>query len=295
MSVLRRLPRQNCAIPRFLARLTWQGDHSIKGNVTVFLEISGHRVFALTFGSGPKIFVAHSGWIGNFEDWIATLSFLSEGWRVIVYDHRGCGETRVPPDQITTEAQIDDLFAVLDKLNVERCTLAGFSAGCVTTLRAALRHPERFDGLMFLNGTGGVKPPDAEIKPIIPPSKWPGETHLERLEWFATNCTPEPDMLHVRQWAVSLLSRATPEAAEASFLASRLIPPLDWATELPRVQLPTLIVHGELDPLVDIRDLEYLDAQLPDSKLVVFKGSGHLPAMTRPNDVATEINSFFAP
>lgn len=261
----------------------------------MFLEIGGNRVFALTFGSGFRTFVAHSGWVGNYEDWIATLSLLSEGWRVIVYDHRGSGETRVSPDQITADALIDDLFAVLDKLNVERCTLAGFSAGCVTTLRAALRHPERFDGLMFLNGAGGVKPPNAEIKPFTPPSQWPGKTHLERLEWFATNCTPEPNMLHVRQWAVSLLSRATPEAAEASFLAARQLPPLDWATELPNVKLPTLIVHGELDPLVDIRDLEYLDAQIPDSKLVVFEGTGHLPAMTRPDDVAAEINSFFAP
>ena len=88
-------------------------------------------------------------------------------------------------------------------------------------------------------------------------------------------------MLHVRQWAVSLLSRATPEAAEASFLAARQIPPLDWVTELPRVNLPTLIVHGELDPLVDIRDLEYLDAQLPDSKLVVFKGTGQASRSVR--------------
>jgi hypothetical protein len=53
----------------------------------MFLEIGGNRVFALMFGSGPRTFVAHSGWIGNYEDWIATLSLLSEGWRVIDYDH----------------------------------------------------------------------------------------------------------------------------------------------------------------------------------------------------------------
>jgi len=52
---------------------------------------------------------------------------------------------------------------------------------------------------MFLNGAGDVKSPDAEIKPRAPPSQWPRETHLERLRWFATNCTPEPDMLHVRE------------------------------------------------------------------------------------------------
>lgn len=100
----------------------------------MFLTISGNKVFALTFGNGSKTFIAHSGWIGNFEDWIATLSLLSEDWRVVVYDHRGSGETRAAPDRITAEALIDDLFEVMNTLNIDRATLAGFSAGCVTTL-----------------------------------------------------------------------------------------------------------------------------------------------------------------
>lgn len=258
----------------------------------MFLDINGNRVFALTLGSGPRTFLAHSGWIGNYEDWIATLSLLSEGWRVVVYDHRGSGETRVSPDRISADAFVEDLFSVMESLNIDKCTLAGFSAGCATTLRAALRQPERFQGLMFLNGAGGVKAPNAKLKKRVPPSQWPGDTHLERLRWFATNCTPEPDMLHVREWAINLLSRATSEAAEASFLAQPT-QPLDWATELKQLSMPTLIVHGELDPLVDIRDLEYLNSQLPRSKLVVLEGTGHLPAMTRPHDIANEINSFF--
>ena len=61
------------------------------------------------------------------------------------------------------------------------------------------------------------------------------------------------------------------------------------------MKLPTLLVHGELDPLVDVRDMEYIQSQIPQSKLVVMEGSGHLPAMTRPQDVADEINAFFVP
>ena len=259
----------------------------------MFLDIAGNRVFALSFGKGPKTFLAHSGWIGNFEDWIATLSILSEEWRVVVYDHRGSGETPVPSEDITADALVDDVFGVMNALKIETCTLAGFSAGAVTALRAALRHLDRFEGLMLLNGSGGVKVPDAEIKPRVAPSQWPGDTHLERLEWFATMCTPEPDALHIRRWAVNLLSRATPEAAEASFL-TQPSQTLDWPAELGRLSLPTLLVHGELDPLVDVKDMEYLQSLLPQSKLVIMEGSGHLPAMTRPQDVAREINEFFA-
>ena len=257
----------------------------------MFLDIGGNRIFALSFGRGPRTLLAHSGWVGNFEDWIAALSVLSEDWRVVVYDHRGSGESPVPPDQITADGLIDDVFEVMDALAIDRCTLAGFSAGAATVLRAAIRAPDRFDGLVLLNGAGGVKPPGAEVRPRVPPSQWPGATHHDRLEWFATNCTPEPDKLHVRSWAVSLLSRATPEAAEAAFLAQP--PPLDWPDVLPALSIPTLLIHGELDPLVDLADMEYAASQIPDSTLVVLEGSGHLPAMTRPDDVAHEINVFF--
>lgn len=258
----------------------------------MFLDINGNRLFALSFGSGPRTFLAHSGWVGNFEDWIATLSLLSADWRVIVYDHRGAGESPVPPEQITPDGMIEDVFAVMDAFEVPRCTLAGFSAGAAIALRAALRAPERFDGLMLLNGTGGVKHPNATPRPRVPPSQWPGVTHAERIAWFATQCTPEPEAAHIRRWAINLLSRATPETAEAAFM-THPSERIDWAEALPQLDLPTLLVHGDLDPFVEIADMTYLDSLLPHSALLVMEGSGHLPAMTKPQGVARAINAFF--
>lgn len=44
----------------------------------MFLDIGSNKVFALSFGKGTRTILAHSGWVGNFEDWIATLAPLSE-------------------------------------------------------------------------------------------------------------------------------------------------------------------------------------------------------------------------
>lgn len=75
------------------------------------LESDGNNVFALDFGAGPKTLLAHSGWIGNFEEWIATLAPLSSRWRAVVYDHRGAGETQVPVESISVEAMVDDTLS----------------------------------------------------------------------------------------------------------------------------------------------------------------------------------------
>lgn len=130
----------------------------------------------------------------------------------------------------------------------------------------------------------------SSLKP--PPSKWPGETHRDRLKWFIDRSTLEADVEHVRRWGVNILSRATPEAAER-IMSMQWDSAVDWATELPRWRIPTLLLHGEKDFACNIETQRYINSLIPDSKLVVFEGSGHIPAMTRPLHVAAEINAFF--
>lgn len=147
----------------------------------MFLNIAGYKVFTLSFGSGPRTIVAHSGWVGNFEDCIGALAPLSETWRTVVYDHRGTGETVVPPEAITHEALVDYVFSVMDKLSIDKCVLAGFSRGVMTVMRAVHRHPERFEGLILMDGTGEVRVPGTTRTPRTPLSKWPGQTNRDRL------------------------------------------------------------------------------------------------------------------
>ena len=173
----------------------------------MFLDIDGNRVFTLSFGQGPRTILAHGGWISNVEDWITTLAPLSTTWRTVTYDHRGAGLTRVPVDRISPQALVDDVFRVMDALDIERCVLAGFSRGTVTALRAVLAQPERFDGLVLMNGCGEVQSPDLAVRPRPAPSTWPGATHAERMRWFIERCTPEPDIEHIRRWGEYVLAR----------------------------------------------------------------------------------------
>lgn len=257
----------------------------------MFLQIDGHRFFALSFGAGPRTLLAHSGWAGNYEDWIATLAPLSAHMRVVIYDHRGTGETQVPPEAITAQAMVDDVFRVMDALGIDHCALAGFSAGTSTVLRAAVAQPSRFDALILMNGHGEVAPPGSPPSPRIPPSQWPGASHLDRLAWFAAAATPEPDSDHIRRWGLHLLSRATPEAAER-LVTMPPLPPLDWPQALAGLALPTLLIHGEKDVFCSLAGMDYCRSLIPGAQLEVMAGSGHVPAMTRPQDVAKLIQDF---
>lgn len=56
-----------------------------------------------------------------------------------------------------------------------------------------------------------------------------------------------------------------------------------------QIEIPTLILHGTADAIVPIEGSRQLAELLPDAELVEFEGSGHVPTMTRPNDVVDAI------
>ncbi len=149
------------------------------------------------------------GWTGSWELWAEPFSILSRRWRTIAYDHRGAGVTQAPVESITHDRLIDDVFAVMDAYQVERCVLAAESAGALTALGAALRHPERIAGLVLVDAMF-YRAPSPEESPFVVGLR----THYaETLRRFVAGCVPEPDSEHLKAWGFKILSRASPADA----------------------------------------------------------------------------------
>jgi pimeloyl-ACP methyl ester carboxylesterase len=100
---------------------------------------------------------------------------------------------------------------------------------------------------------------------------------------------PEPDSDAIRRWGRQILARADQAAAIRLY---ECMFGLDLRPQVSQISQPTLILHGEADQLVPLRDAEWLAAQLPDCHLEVFKGAGHVPTVTRPREVAEAINRY---
>lgn len=118
----------------------------------MFIASDGFLLNAVDFGAGSRTFVAHGGWVGSWELWQEPFQLMQTRWRCIGYDHRGSGASTFPADQISPEGLVADLFRVLDRYGVERCVLAGESLGALTCLQAVLEQPDRFEGLVLVDG-----------------------------------------------------------------------------------------------------------------------------------------------
>jgi pimeloyl-ACP methyl ester carboxylesterase len=254
----------------------------------MFITIDDARIFSTAFGSpGAPCILGIGGWIGNWELWTQPFSILSETWQTIAYDHRGSGATQCAIESITFERLVDDVFAVLDAYQIERCVIAGESAGALTVLGAALTHPDRISGLVIVDGlyfSDPIPDDDPFLNGLI--AHYP-----QTLDRFVEMCVPEPDSDHLKRWGRQMLDRASPAAASALY---RLTGTIDLRADLPRITQPTLILHGSADALVSVEAAQRLARTLPNARLTIFDGAGHVPTVTRPHEVARAVNAFFA-
>lgn len=250
----------------------------------MFLQVNGHRVNVVAFGPGPRTFLGVGGWAGSWELWQQPFEELSRTWRTVSYDHRGTGETVVPLEAITLDGLVADVFGVLDTLGIERCVLGAESAGARTALAAALEHPERFDGLVLVDGnyTGRatVNSPFADALRA---------DYDATLQDFMARCTPGEDQAHIRRWGGDILTRSRAEAAAA---LAELGTGFDISDRLGEIQIPTLIIHSTRDQLVPLARAEALAAKLPHNKLVLIDSDSHVPTMTHAPEVVAAIQAF---
>src|SRR5690242_1521016 len=123
----------------------------------MFFDVAGRKLYGVAFGAGSHTFLAHSGWSGTWEDWQPQFESLSDKYRVVGYDHRGAGYTDAKVEDITLDGLVDDIFGVMDNLQLEKCVLGGFSTGVRVALLAALKHPERFEGLVLMCGSNPTR------------------------------------------------------------------------------------------------------------------------------------------
>lgn len=254
----------------------------------MFIDVNGIKINTVSFGSGEDIFLGISGFVADWRVWSFVFEDLSTRMRCVGFDHRGSGESAAPLETISKQSYVDDLFSVMDKLGIEKCYLGGESFGGAIALLAALKQPERFKGLILIDtNLPNAKPINENRRQFIEFLK---ADHKGAIEAFIESVMPESNIEHLKRMGVHICLRSD---VDITIKILEVVSEGEVEYPLHEIKTPTLIVYGDKDGEEIIENSHYLEKMLPYSELVVIKGAGHVPIITRSQEVIDAIRRNF--
>jgi len=242
----------------------------------------GVRLYWEAHGSGPPVLLI-MGLRYTHEMWFRVLPrLLQAGYRAILFDNRGVGRSECPRGPYSIRGMAKDAAAVLDAAGVDAAHVAGASMGGMIAQELTLECPHRVRTLMLActsySGLLGKKPHWRYCPNPFTWSRLPSderERTMKRLLYAET--TPaervEED-LAVRSNCVS-----TSRGLYAQFTAILL-----WSSyrRLPRINVPTLVLHGADDHLLPPENGRRIAARIPGARFHLLPNAGHLLTTDQP-------------
>jgi pimeloyl-ACP methyl ester carboxylesterase len=268
------------------------------------VEIDGVPLNYVDVGSGddeePAVLVHGLG--GQWQNWLENIPRLALDRRVVAMDLPGFGLTPEPQDNegISIPRYGRFVNALCDKLGLGTVELVGNSMGGFVAAEVAIQFPERV-GRLVLVSAAGISSAEALQGPILTFGRVAtaiATNSVARFRWLASR----PVTRHISLALVARHPRLLkPDFAYEGFFkgagkpgfddALRASLEYDFRDRLPEVKVPTLIVWGEKDSIIPVRDADEFERLIEDSRKLVMKDTGHIPMAERPvtfNDVLVE-------
>ena len=248
-------------------------------------------------GEGPPLFVV-PGIASTYQIYALFLNQLAERFRTIIYDYPG----ENPGDgarlsRITHDNLVDDLFGLIDHLNIGRAFLAGLSFGSTVVLKSLHREPRRFPRAAVQGAFAFRRFSAAERMALVLGRLVPGTVKRLPLRQLVLtyNCKPEFPAILADRWPF-YLEQERGDADPVTGTSSRSCSPHSTSARiLPEIQTETLLIHGREDRIVPLRDYDLLTSSLPNAHGMVVPTAGHMLHLTHAELEAKIIGDWLLP
>jgi pimeloyl-ACP methyl ester carboxylesterase len=253
----------------------------------------------------PLVFV--HGLSGSWPNWLEQLPAFAAEHRVITLDLPGFGHSPMPRETISISGYAQLLDGLLDQLGVDAAAVIGNSMGGFIGAELAIAFPQRVERLVLVSAAGiSTHAPrgSAQAVPVL--------RRLERIlmasaAWAASISDTTMRRARLRDAALGVVIRhpsKLPAALAAEQVRGAGKPGFIQALEsiidyeirerLGEIACPTLIVWGERDRLINVRDADVFAELIPDSRKVVFEDTGHMSMLERPEEFNSLLEDFLA-
>jgi len=223
------------------------------------VSVNGIEMYFEARGDGEPLLLLH-GFTGSGADWKLIYPKPPKGYRCIIPDLRGHGNSTNPSGQFTHRQVAYDMFALLDYLSVGPFTAIGISAGGQVLLHMATQQPDRANSIVLVSAAHYFP---SQARKVM------AQFSLDRLteqEWKGMRQRHKHGDEQIRD--LYRLGRAFAESYDDMNLTS---------ADLNVISAQTLIVHGDRDSFYPIDIAVELYRSIPRAALWIIPESGHVP------------------
>ena len=240
-------------------------------------------------GDGAPLLLIQGLGYGRWS-WAPIVPALAERYRVLWFDNRGIGDSDKPEGPYTAKLMAGDALQVLDEAGVERAHVLGASLGGMIAQEVAAGAPERAEKLVLCCTTPGgaatVPMPEVTVRLFAEAPTLAPEVALRR---FVENALAADASAELIQELYDLRVANPPDPAgwQAQAAAGLTFAGVDGA-----IDVPTLIVTGTEDNVVDPRNSDVLAGRIAGAELQRIENAGHLFFWEQPDAFVRIISEF---
>ncbi|HEY2535447.1 MAG TPA: alpha/beta hydrolase [Solirubrobacteraceae bacterium] len=257
--------------------------------------LGGQPVNTIDLGEGPPLVFVH-GLSGSWPNWLEQLPVFAEDHRVIAMDLPGFGHSPMPHERITISGYARLLDGLFDELGIGAATLVGNSMGGFISAELAIAFPEHVEGLVLVSPAGISSYRNARGTRALPALHRAERIVAAYTAWMASKSDAVTNRPLLRNATLGFVTRH-PTRLPAALAAEQLrgagkpgfIQALeanldyDFRDRLPEIACPTLIVWGDQDKVLTVRDAAVYAELIPGSRKVVYPDTGHMSQIERPD------------
>lgn len=236
-----------------------------------YVDHDGARIWYATYGTGKPVLLLHGG-LGNSGNWgYQVPALLQQGYQAVVIDSRGHGRSTRDARPFTYELMAGDVAAVMDRLQLAKAALIGWSDGACTALVLADKAPARATGVFFF--ACNMDPSGTKEIEFTPTLQRCFGRHVQDYQQLSAT----PDNFEEFSTAVGLMQSTQPNYT---------------AHDLAQIHVPVAIVHSEHDEFIKREHAIYLAQSIPNAELIELAGVSHFAPLQRPDQFNQALLAF---